>query len=108
MKERPPSVHKPVLERAGKEGISMATLYKWHKQARMEAPLLPDRSAVEGGSSQSRFAAVVVTARDWVLAFVRWYNLASAHRHSGIRFVTLHQRHQGLLNETLEPYHGNL
>jgi len=52
LKERPPSVHKPVLERAGKEGISMATLYKWHKQARMEAPLLPDRSAVEGGSSQ--------------------------------------------------------
>ena len=32
-------------------------------------------------------------ARQWVLAFVRWYN--EEHRHSGIRFVTPAQRHRG-------------
>jgi len=32
-------------------------------------------------------------AREWVLAFVQWYNLV--HRHSGIKFVTPHQRHTG-------------
>jgi transposase InsO family protein len=30
-------------------------------------------------------------ARDWVLKFVRWYNLV--HRHSGIQFVTPAERH---------------
>jgi transposase InsO family protein len=29
----------------------------------------------------------------WVMAFVNWYN--ERHRHSGIRFVTPHQRHSG-------------
>jgi putative transposase len=33
-------------------------------------------------------------ARLWVLDFVHWYN--RKHRHSGIRFVTPHQRHEGL------------
>ena len=32
-------------------------------------------------------------AREWVLEFVRWYN--HAHRHSGIRYVTPVQRHEG-------------
>ena len=32
-------------------------------------------------------------AIDWVEEFVRWYN--HEHRHSGIRFVTPHQRHSG-------------
>lgn len=32
-------------------------------------------------------------AREWVLEFVRWYNFE--HRHSRIRFVTPHQRHEG-------------
>ncbi|HEN47669.1 MAG TPA: IS3 family transposase, partial [Mizugakiibacter sp.] len=32
-------------------------------------------------------------ARDWVQHFVTWYN--TEHRHSGIRFVTPQQRHQG-------------
>jgi len=32
-------------------------------------------------------------AREWVLGFVRWYN--EAHRHSGIRFVTPAERHNG-------------
>jgi putative transposase len=32
-------------------------------------------------------------ARDWVKEFVRWYN--SEHCHSGIKFVTPTQRHNG-------------
>ncbi len=32
-------------------------------------------------------------ACQWVAAFVAWYN--HQHRHSGIKFVTLHQRHNG-------------
>lgn len=32
-------------------------------------------------------------AQQWVLEFVTWYNFE--HRHSGIRFVTPNQRHQG-------------
>lgn len=39
-------------------------------------------------------------ARDWVLDFVHWYN--HEHRHSGIRFVTPHQRHQGMDRQILE------
>ncbi|MBS4008094.1 MAG: IS3 family transposase [Clostridium sp.] len=33
-------------------------------------------------------------AREWVLNFVRWYNLQ--HHHSGINFLTPHQRHSGI------------
>lgn len=32
-------------------------------------------------------------AREWVMKFVSWYN--HEHRHSGIKFVTPHQRHMG-------------
>ena len=32
-------------------------------------------------------------AQNWVLSFVRWYNLV--HRHSAIKFVTPEQRHNG-------------
>ncbi len=32
-------------------------------------------------------------ACEWVAAFVDWYN--HRHRHSGIKFVTPHQRHRG-------------
>ncbi len=39
-------------------------------------------------------------AREWVLAFVRWYNYE--HRHSGLKFLTPHQRHSGIDREILE------
>lgn len=39
-------------------------------------------------------------AREWVLTFVRWYNLQ--HRHSGLNFLTPHQRHSGIGQEVLE------
>jgi hypothetical protein len=32
-------------------------------------------------------------AREWALSFVRWYNYS--HHHSGIGFVTPHERHIG-------------
>jgi putative transposase len=32
-------------------------------------------------------------AREWALSFVRWYNYS--HHHSGIGFVTPHERHTG-------------
>lgn len=39
-------------------------------------------------------------AREWVLAFVRWYNYE--HRHSGLNFLTPHQRHSGISQVILE------
>ena len=38
-------------------------------------------------------------ARAWVAGFVNWYNLE--HRHSALKFVTPHQRHEGLDIEIL-------
>ena len=32
-------------------------------------------------------------ARAWVLKFVHWYN--HEHKHSGLKFMTPHQRHSG-------------
>ncbi len=43
--------------------------------------------------------ASLEAARDWVLAFVRWYNME--HRHSAIRFVTPQQRHDGQQDQIL-------
>jgi transposase InsO family protein len=43
-------------------------------------------------------------ARAWVEQFVRWYN--HQHRHSGIRFVTPHQRHTGQELEILQHRHA--
>lgn len=40
------------------------------------------------------------SAREWVHAFVGWYN--NEHRHRGIKFVTPSSRHQGLDQEILE------
>jgi putative transposase len=41
----------------------------------------------------SRPFATKEEACEWVAAFVDWYN--HRHRHSGIKFVTPHQRHSG-------------
>ena len=38
-------------------------------------------------------------ARRWVLEFSYWYNVN--HKHSGIKFLTPHQRHSGLADEVL-------
>ena len=35
----------------------------------------------------------VEAAQDWMLKFVRWYN--QVHKHSGLKFVTPEQRHNG-------------
>jgi putative transposase len=39
-------------------------------------------------------------ARKWVLSFVHWYN--HEHRHSGLKFLTPHQRHTGMDQDILE------
>ena len=44
--------------------------------------------------------ATLTEARTWVLAFVKWYNLE--HRHSGLNFLTPHQRHSGIDKAVLE------
>lgn len=43
-------------------------------------------------------------ARAWVEQFVRWYN--HEHQHSGIRFLTPHQRHSGQDLEILRHRHA--
>ena len=52
------------------------------------------------------FFSSIEEARIWVEAFVTWYN--NEHRHSGIKFVTPMQRHNGedkkLLNKRRETY----
>jgi transposase InsO family protein len=53
-----------------------------------------------------RAFASLMTARQWVGTFVRWYN--EEHRHSAIQFVTPAQRHAGLddalLRKRVEVY----
>lgn len=44
--------------------------------------------------------ADLTQARTWMLAFVRWYNYE--HRHSGLKFLTPHQRHSGLAQDILD------
>lgn len=44
--------------------------------------------------------ASLAEAQAWVLRFVRWYN--TEHQHSGIRFVTPHQRHTGEALQIIE------
>lgn len=44
--------------------------------------------------------AILNDARIWVKEFVNWYNYN--HRHSGIKFLTPHQRHSGQAEDILE------
>jgi len=48
--------------------------------------------------------ADLAAARQWAMQFVGWYN--TEHRHSGIRFVTPVQRHQGHDIAVLEKRHA--
>jgi putative transposase len=43
--------------------------------------------------------STVDVARDWVLKFSHWYNFN--HKHSGIKYVTPHQRHSGQAGKVL-------
>ena len=43
-------------------------------------------------------------AREWAQCFVRWYN--HDHRHSGIRYVSPAQRHEGLDRPILADRHA--
>ena len=44
--------------------------------------------------------ASIAAAREWVEAFVSWYNFE--HKHSGIKFVTPNQKHEGQDIDILE------
>ena len=48
--------------------------------------------------------AGVQAARDWAAGFVHWYN--HEHRHSGIRYVTPAQRHEGRDRAILQARHA--
>ena len=54
----------------------------------------------------ARAFETVLAARQWVNAFVNWYNLE--HRHSAIGFITPHERHSGqdsaLLSKRADVY----
>lgn len=52
---------------------------------------------------ERRFADIH-QARQWVVGFVDWYN--GEHLHSGIRFVTPNDRHDGKDSEILQQRHG--
>ena len=47
---------------------------------------------------------VIADAREWVEKFVQWYN--HEHLHSGIKFVTPQQRHQGIDKGILRKRHA--
>jgi putative transposase len=43
--------------------------------------------------------ATLDDARAWVLKFSHWYN--HEHKHSGLKFMTPHQRHRGQAGEVM-------
>jgi transposase InsO family protein len=43
--------------------------------------------------------ATLADARTWVMTFAHWYN--REHKHSGIKFMTPHQRHSGQTHEVM-------
>lgn len=45
----------------------------------------------------------IQTARDWVLKFVYWYN--HRHKHSGLKFVSPVDRHEGRDDEIMQKRH---
>ena len=51
----------------------------------------------------SKGFATLTLARQWVARFIDWYS--NEHRHSGIRFVTPAQRHQGQDQALLQRRH---
>lgn len=43
---------------------------------------------------------MALIAREWVMQFVNWYN--NDHRHSGLKFLTPIQRHNGQTEEVMK------
>lgn len=62
LKKMLPPHNRPVAELAREEGISVATLYSWRREARTRGALLPDTAGPDGWSSADKFAAVLETA----------------------------------------------
>ncbi|EEF25611.1 conserved hypothetical protein, partial [Ricinus communis] len=63
----------------------------------------PRRCSARASTGKSmcvkRTFASLSDARAWTKQFVRWYNYG--HRHSGLKFVTPAQRHNGVANAVL-------
>jgi transposase-like protein len=58
-----PPHNRTIKDVAAEEGISVATLYGWRKQARERGELYPDAGTdAEGWTARDKFAAVVETA----------------------------------------------
>jgi transposase-like protein len=58
-----PPQSRTVKEVAEEEGISVATIYNWRRDARQRGELLPDgASGPEGWTARDKFAAVIETA----------------------------------------------
>jgi transposase-like protein len=63
LKKMMPPHNRSINELAREEGISVATLYLWRRQARERGLLLPDSDRVpEGWSARDKFNAVVESA----------------------------------------------
>lgn len=63
LKKLQPPYSRTIAQLADEEGISIATLYLWRKQARAAGQLMPDDVAdPEGWSSRDKFNAVLETA----------------------------------------------
>lgn len=59
-----PPYNQPPKEVSDQEGVSLATLYKWRREAREQGTCVPDAGTpgAESWSGRDRFAAVVETA----------------------------------------------
>ncbi|PPU70410.1 hypothetical protein XcuCFBP2542_18935, partial [Xanthomonas cucurbitae] len=84
-----------------KAATMLATLQSLHVTPSFSRPRVSDdnpysealfRTLKYAPSYASRPFTDITCARSWVAGFVDWYN--SEHRHSGIRFVTPHERHE--------------
>ncbi len=58
-----PPHNRSIKEVSEEEGLSLATLYSWRRQARERGELFPDAgSPAEGWTARDKFAAVLETA----------------------------------------------
>ncbi|WP_425611719.1 IS3 family transposase [Xanthomonas cucurbitae] len=84
-----------------KAATMLATLQSLHVTPSFSRPRVSDdnpysealfRTLKYAPAYPSRPFTDITCARSWVAGFVDWYN--NEHRHSGIRFVTPHERHE--------------
>ena len=100
------STHQPLILHAGNGNVMRAATLEVRLEvlgvlwsfSRLRVPTtIPTQKPCPHGQVPARPPEPAVChneeACEWVAAFVDWYN--HQHRHSGIKFVTPHQRHSG-------------